>query len=1005
MSEPRLISPLLDDFVMGGPISDHHGVRCCPAMTKHGDNRYIVKVISIPASQVQVEALLLAGAYKSQASALAYFKELAEGVTEEAEILKKLSKFEGFVPYENFQIVPMEEKIGYEVYLLSPYKRSLERHLRKKPITHLGAVNLGLDLCASMVMCRRAGFLYVDLKPGNIFINQKNEYCVGDLGFIRLSSLKYASLPDKYRSAYTAPELSDAMASLNETLDTYAIGKILYQIYNDGKLPAEGEPLTPPAFADYEMAEIILKAIAPDPSHRWPDPMQMGQALVAYMQRNDVNDVPIVPLPEPEPEPIPVEAEPEAVLTEADTPAEAEEPAAEEEVSDDPDASVEEAAESGEDETPAPEEAASEPKEEPDVTDLGFMEDMVSDETAPDAEDAEDVDYEELSEDTSDILAQADELLAMEVPEPVVAPEPIDIPTPEPLVLTDDPESEAEESTPAAEAVPEDPSAEAEDFQTEEPAAEDPVPEEEAKDEEYEDEDYEDVEEPEPEKHIGFGRILAGVLALVLLIGALGGGYFYYQNIYLQHIDKLEITGANNTLTVVITSDAQEGLLTVTCTDSYGNTHSSPVVNGKAQFENLAADTIYKISVTMDGFHTLQGQTSGSYTTPAQTNIVSFEATAGSEEGSVILTFTIDGKDSDFWTVTYTAAGENEKSETFSGHMVSISSLTPGKEYTFYLSSEDLAYLVGQYTVTHTPEALIFAENLTVSDNTAEGITIAWTAPANTIVNSWTVRCFNENGYDESITTGDLTVTFTGTNPAENYTVEVIAEGMSAGVRSYITAQAVTLTEVLVDTQQPMKITASWTVEGNIPEGGWLLQYSIDGVAQEALPLTENTVTIYPAMPGDEYSFTLLSADGTTVLNNNFTAKAPAVQVFKGYGITADNMSFRLCRTPDKENWKYSDLRSSDYTSVFSVGQKASFVVHLDKKCDSSEDPIEALFVVRDQNGTVVCTSSSSASWNDLWNNRYCELDIPALPEIAGTYKIAVYFNGMAVCQDTLTVR
>jgi serine/threonine protein kinase len=315
LSEPKLISPMLDEFMMGDPLSEHHGVRCCPAMRKDSDSRYIVKIISVPASQVQLDALLLTGAYSTQAAALSYFKEMADDVAEEVEILKKLAKFEGFLPYEDYQIVPMEDAVGYDVYLLSPYKRSLDRFLKSKPVTHLNAVNLGLDLCASMAMCRRAGFLYADLKPSNIFVNEKNEFCIGDLGFIRLNALKYASLPERYRSPYTAPEIQDAMSCLNSTVDIYAIGMILYSVYNDGKLPKESElnELAPPIYADYEMSQIILKACDPDPEKRWQDPLQFGQALVAYMQRNSVNDTPIVPLPEPviipETEPDPVSDE------------------------------------------------------------------------------------------------------------------------------------------------------------------------------------------------------------------------------------------------------------------------------------------------------------------------------------------------------------------------------------------------------------------------------------------------------------------------------------------------------------------------------------------------------------------------------------------------------------------------------------------------------------------------------------------------------------------------
>ena len=104
-------------------------------------------------------------------------------------------------------------------------------------MTHLEAVNLGLDLCQALAICRRAGQLYVDLKPTNVFISKGKEYRIGDLGFIPLDMLKYTSLPSKYRSPYSPPEVLDDLKTLNETVDTYAVGMILYQIYNNNKLP------------------------------------------------------------------------------------------------------------------------------------------------------------------------------------------------------------------------------------------------------------------------------------------------------------------------------------------------------------------------------------------------------------------------------------------------------------------------------------------------------------------------------------------------------------------------------------------------------------------------------------------------------------------------------------------------------------------------------------------------------------------------------------------------
>lgn len=190
MSEPKLISPMLDDFAMGDPMSSHHGVRCCPAMKRDSDNKYIVKIISIPASQVQLNALLLTGAYRSEGAALSYFKDLSDGVVQEAQTLQKLSSFEGFVPYEQWQVVPMENEVGYDVYLLGEYRRTLERFFRRNTMTHLGAVNLGLDLCAAAAVARRAGYLYVDLKPGNVCISEDQEYRICDLGFVPMVSLK-----------------------------------------------------------------------------------------------------------------------------------------------------------------------------------------------------------------------------------------------------------------------------------------------------------------------------------------------------------------------------------------------------------------------------------------------------------------------------------------------------------------------------------------------------------------------------------------------------------------------------------------------------------------------------------------------------------------------------------------------------------------------------------------------------------------------------------------------
>ena len=66
LSKPRLIYPLLDGFLLGDAVSEHDGVRCFPAIRQKTGEKYIVKVISVPSSRVQLDALLLTGAFSGK---------------------------------------------------------------------------------------------------------------------------------------------------------------------------------------------------------------------------------------------------------------------------------------------------------------------------------------------------------------------------------------------------------------------------------------------------------------------------------------------------------------------------------------------------------------------------------------------------------------------------------------------------------------------------------------------------------------------------------------------------------------------------------------------------------------------------------------------------------------------------------------------------------------------------------------------------------------------------
>ena len=914
MSDIKLVSPLLDGFVVGDPLSSHNGVHCYPAMKENSDNRYIVKTIAVPASQKQLDALLLTGACKDPAAATEYFREIAEGIVAEAELLKQLSSLEGFLAYEGCQIEPMEEsKLGYTVYLLGSYKQSLEKFLKRNPMTHLGAVNLGLDLCSALAICRRSGHIFIDLKPGNIFLTGEQEYRIGDLGFAKLDSLKFTSMPARYYSSYTAPELLDSMATLNPTADIYSVGMILYQIYNDGQLPKEAQELAPPANADYELAEIILKACDKNPRNRYQTPIEMGQALVNYMQRNVVNDDPILP-----------------------------------------------------------------PMVAPIVTDEPLSPEEAEDISVPFEEEASSEGGQALSEELHAIVQSVDKLREDS----------------EEQFLFSGNEEDADIQEPQ-EAAPVD--AEANDA--------------------GEDEDDEDEEPVTPAqkparvrqfktrkgriKHF-FKRVVNTLLVLVLLAGLGYGAFYYYTNYYLQIVDEMNIDGTENSITVNLSTSIDETQLTAICIDMYGNTRRSSVNGGVAQFADLNSGSMYTITLEIEGFHKLKGATMGTYETRELTTISDFTAKTGKEDGSVVLSFTVDGPETQDWIIHYSTEGEEPQSVSFTGHVVTITGLNVDTLYTFQLVPSTELYMTGNDTLEFTASKTVLAENLVITSLEGTTLKAQWSAPADATVESWTVHCYSDTGYDATIVVDEPYATFTEVYGDQSYTVEVTAAGMSQSTRTYISAKAITVTDLTVTKGDGL--TVSWNYVGATPEGGWLLMYDVDGAeAYEVVKCSTTSGTILNVIPKSVYDISIQAADGSTVFGGTYTYNSPAAKDFDEFSLPASYIDVYLGKTPEGDNWNHGDVEKA---TTFTSGEAVTMVLNATKKFYTYAENVEITFVIRNAKGQaqVELTNAYNKVWQKMWSNYYATLDVPAMPTAEGSYTIELYFNGDYVSSNNFTI-
>lgn len=942
MSDIKAVSPLTDGFEIGAPMDSRFGAVCCPAIHTATKEKFILKRISIPESPDKIEALLLTGACSNEGDVREYYQNVARELRQELEIQQQMAQSSGFAPFYGYQIEQKESGIGYDVYILSAFQVTLAAYAKKNALTHLNAVNLGIDLASALSDCHQAGYLYQDLKPENIFMNSQRQFRIGDLGFVSLESLDFATFPDKYLGPCAAPEVRDFMGSLNPTIDIYALGMVLYWVYNDYKYPFEdaggaeaaekrrlsGEAFPAPVYADYELAEIILKACAFKPEDRWLSPAEMGQALISYMQRNAVNDSLIGP---------PVLEEKEE---EEETPAEE-----------------------------ADQQEAAKPQEE-------------IDESAPGEEDVDEA-IASRNPETADILEKANQFIAeaepKKEPEPEAASEEKLEPPAVPPALEQTPQKETREEKKARK-VRERAEAKA---------------------------DRKARKEAEllngKEKKTAW---LPACIILFVIAAVAVASYFVYAYYYCIPVSNLRITAdQSDGIRVTFDTKAEDKDIVAVCTNTYGTTRSAIPQNGSVVFDGLTPGTQYTITLRIDGFHKLTGDTIASYTTENVAKVVSMSAVAGSEDGSVILSFTPDGPESESWIVMYNEEGAEDQQQktTITGHSGMITGLTVGKTYVFRLADKNGYTLLGENQLSFTVTPLLLAQNLRLTDCTGTSLTAVWEQPE-THVDRWNVRCYcPESDYSVMQEVAGCTATFHDLDPACGYVVEVTAIGMTKAVNASISANPLTVTSHSCAINEQGELAVSWEFEGAAPSG-WLVTYTTSDApdAPVSQTVTENSFAVSPALPGVSYSFSLQTTDNSTVSGGSFTFEGQEAEDFTDFNVSPNAMSLFLMETPTNEGWQSRWINVSSQTE-FTTAQDLSFVLMAPTSYWGGSQAYTAAYVLKDGTGKVIHTATEEVNWESMWQQRHFTGSVPHITE-PGEYTLEIYLNYQFVKGCTFTL-
>ena len=261
-----------------------------------------LKAITIPSSPDELEEILSDGMDRDGAST--YFRDYGKDLNREIALMSKLKGHSNIVSYEDHAIHAHEDGIGWDILIRMELLTPITGYLKQnKSFTRREIIRLGIDLCRALEVCQRYNIIHRDIKPANIFISETEDFKLGDFGVARIASASTGASTRAGTVNYMAPEVFKG-EKYTSNVDIYSLGLVMYQLLNANRMPLyppypqpmspaqreraqaqrlSGAALPPPANADGRLAEIVLKACAPDPAQRYDSPAVMRQALEAIL--------------------------------------------------------------------------------------------------------------------------------------------------------------------------------------------------------------------------------------------------------------------------------------------------------------------------------------------------------------------------------------------------------------------------------------------------------------------------------------------------------------------------------------------------------------------------------------------------------------------------------------------------------------------------------------------------------------------------------------------------
>jgi serine/threonine protein kinase len=184
-------------------------------------------------------------------------------------------------------------------YIVMPMMTSgtLQDRMHQGPISPKLCARMVDQICSALQTAHEAGVVHRDVKPSNILLDAEENALLSDFSFAHLQDSSHSLTGSALigTPAYMSPELCQGQ-HIDGRSDQYSLGIMVFQM-TTGQLPYEGDtpmaiaikhvsqPLPSPSLVNPsnpdEIEEVLVKALAKNPDHRYPTIQDFNKAFQA----------------------------------------------------------------------------------------------------------------------------------------------------------------------------------------------------------------------------------------------------------------------------------------------------------------------------------------------------------------------------------------------------------------------------------------------------------------------------------------------------------------------------------------------------------------------------------------------------------------------------------------------------------------------------------------------------------------------------------------------------